>query len=315
MDNNNKETALVGNIQKFSTEDGPGIRTTVFLKGCPLKCRWCHNPEMIDPGQQLIQAPSKCIKCGSCIKNCPQHCIEAVDGEIHIDRAKCDMCLECANGCYAKAINAVAKPMTVEEIMKIVAQDYDFYGDNGGMTLSGGEMLMHGDFAEKLIEAAAEKGINVCLDTSGFAAEELVMRLASKPNVTNILYDMKCIDDEKHKEYTGVSNERILSNLRKLAAVPELNAKIQMRMPLIKGVNDSDEIIEKTIEFYKENGLTKVTLLEYHTLGVGKSRNIGEVPHEFESPGEERLLSIKESMEKEGIEVELVGSLNEPASE
>lgn len=307
---NTPERTLVGSIQKFSVEDGPGIRTTVFLKGCPLKCRWCHNPEMIETFQQLIQSPNNCIGCGHCIEICP-HSALSIHSErgIQVDREKCDVCLKCADECYANALRPVAKYMTVDEVMETVLQDKGFYDNTGGgITISGGEVLMHSDFAEALIDKAAEAGINVCLDTSGMGDSEAFMRLSLKENVTDILYDMKSVDDNVHMVYTGVSNKKIIENLKMLANDSRSAEKITMRMPLIKGVNDTQEIIEKTGALYRELGIRRVNLLPYHNLGISKKRNVGGIQEEFEPPDETRLTEIENYFSDEiNLEVCILG--------
>ncbi|MCI8608024.1 MAG: glycyl-radical enzyme activating protein [Firmicutes bacterium] len=304
------ETVFVGSLQKFSVEDGPGVRTTIFMKGCPLDCKWCHNPEMIDLQQQLIQSPNNCIGCGYCVKTCPKGAVTITPEQgVVIDREKCDVCLKCADNCFAKALRPVAKSMTIEEILHIAEQDKGFYDKTGGgITVSGGEVLVHGAFVKKLIQEAGKRGINACIDTSGYGDGDMLMEMAQLENVTDILYDMKSIDDEIHKAYTGVSNQLILRNLKILAADEVVREKLTMRMPLVKGVNDTEDIIARTGAFYQEIGVKRVNLLPYHNLGISKKRNVGGIQEEFEPPTEERLDEIEIYFrDKINLEVEILG--------
>lgn len=299
---------LVGGIQKFSTEDGPGIRTTVFLKGCPLSCRWCHNPELIDPEIQLMRCPSNCIGCGACAQVCPHHAISFPGGEFHIDWNACSRCMKCAEVCWSRALNAAGQWMTVEDVMAQVLQDKDFYRHTGGgMTVSGGELLNQPDFAEALLDACSEAGIGAALDTSGYGSLKILLRLASHKNCGHILFDLKHIESDAHKRYTGAGSELILQNLEALASDPGINPKLIIRMPLISGVNDAEKTIRETGAFLAANSLKAVTLLPYHNLGVSKCRNIGGEPELFEAPGAGRIEEIREYFESCGIKVEILG--------
>lgn len=289
------ESILIGGIQKFSIEDGPGIRTTIFIKGCPLNCKWCHNPELIDSSQQIIKSPNNCIKCMYCVSICPQGALKMTPEKgVVIDRDKCNLCLKCTDTCYSHALRTVAKLMNIKEVLDIAEQDKGFYDNtNGGITVSGGEILMHTEYVSKLIDEAAIRGMNVCIDTSGYGSRSALMRIALKENVTNILYDIKSVDDEIHKKYTGVSNLLIIDNLRTLAEDERTAEKLVIRMPLIKGVNDDFKSVRAAGKLFKEIGIKHVDLLPYHSLGVNKKKNLGSIQERFEQPTKERITEIE----------------------
>jgi pyruvate formate lyase activating enzyme len=297
---------IVGGLQKFSTDDGPGIRTTIFLKGCPLSCKWCHNPELIEPDLQLIVGPTNCVGCGACVEVCPMAAISFPSGTLSVDWSRCNQCLECTKVCYANGLNMAGKRMSVVEVMEVARQDKDFYSHTGGgVTISGGELLCQTKFVDGIIKACEQEGIQTVLDTSGYGDYQTLSALASSPNCTHVLYDVKAIQKALHISLTGVGNDLILRNLKKMAADPNLLPKLLIRMPLLAGINDGDEQIHETCEFLLENKLKQVTLLPYHHLGVSKSQHVGKPQEIYQAPAKERMEEIRQYFESNGIQADI----------
>ena len=314
------ESKLVGriyDIQGFSVQDGPGIRTTAFLKGCPLHCPWCHSPESQAFYPQLSWISMRCqgtALCESrCIRACAKGALElgeqrqdAKTGEmlqmVHVKRDVCDNCGDCAKVCYPKALYICGEDYTVEKLAARLMQDKKFYDrSGGGITISGGEALSQADFTVAILRRMKAEGVHTALDTTGFASWETVAR--TLPYTDLYLYDLKHMDSEKHKLIIGVPNEPILDNARRLAAPGK---KMQVRIPVIPMFNNDVENIRKTAEFCKELGeaVTVVQLLPYHNLGVTKYLRISDKPvAEATPPSEAQMQKLKGIMEEYGLPV------------
>jgi pyruvate formate lyase activating enzyme len=296
-------TGRVFDIKRYSIHDGPGIRTTVFLKGCSLRCLWCHNPESVDPGPELMHWPSRCTRCYACITACPKGAIaKDAAGGVVIDRKACDLCGKCAEACLYDAMQMVGREMSVEEVLSEVEKDKIFYDQSGGgITLSGGDPFVQSAFAEALLDGCRSRGISAAVDTAGFSRNGVLDRVASKAGL--ILYDLKCMDDVRHKELTGVSNVPIIDNLKRLAAGP---TEVWVRIPLVSGVNDDDKNIRRTIDLLSSlKTIKKVGILPYHSGGLDKARRIGQESHfrKFETPSEERIAAVEAAFREAGFEV------------
>lgn len=266
-------TGLVFDIQHYSIHDGPGVRTDVFLKGCPLKCKWCQNPESQSFKPQVMFNADKCTGCGKCAESCTKGAISFDKNHISVtDRSLCVGCYDCVENCIPKARSKAGEIMTPEEVYKEVAKDAFFYGDDGGVTVSGGEALSQHEFLIDLLKLCKDNGIGTCIETTGFAEWERIE--AVMPYVDIVLHDIKHMDSEMHQTGTGVGNELILENLKKLSN--ELKKPIVVRTPIMPGFNSSDENITAMAEFIRDNlpSCIEVNLLPYHNLGEGKKTQL-----------------------------------------
>lgn len=257
---------LVFNIQKFSIHDGPGIRTTVFLKGCPLRCKWCANPESQSQNIQITYDVSKCLHCLNCVKICPQQAITHLDSHITINESLCIGCLQCVHQCPAQALGYEGKWQELDEVVNICLQDLPFYEESqGGVTISGGEGMGQPAFVMALVDKLKQHHIHVAIETTGYVAKETFRQLASMFDL--LLFDVKHADEKKHLEGTGVSLALIRDNL---AWAIKKQIPILPRIPVIPDFNDSLEDAKKIATYLNELGLSRVQLLPFHQFGEKK---------------------------------------------
>ncbi len=300
-----KNKGIVFNIQRFSTHDGPGIRTTVFLKGCPLTCHWCSNPESQLKKPQLMVRNLKCSGCGACVEVCPEGALTmSEEGQRQINWQKCNDCFDCVEACLYGSMNVSGDEMTVEQVVEEVEKDRVFYKNSGGgVTISGGEPMGQTGFLELLLQKLKAADIHVALDTTGQASQESYDRIL--PNVDLVLFDIKQLDPDQHKKYIGVSNKLILKNAKFVAG----KANTWFRIPLIAGFNDSVEHFERVVEMASEYGVEKISLLPFHEGGTAKTDQVGNPLPEYsgEAPTDEHIQSLIDLAEEKGVLV-TVGS-------
>lgn len=303
------DEAMIFNIQSFSLHDGPGIRTTIFFKGCPLKCLWCHNPESHKAAPELLFYKERCTGCGICVQACPRGAVVIKDGKSVNDRTKCAACGVCVKVCPSGAREISGKKISAGELMEVVEKDRMFYeSSGGGVTLSGGEPLIYGEFAREFMERCHKAGIHTAVETSGYTDEENLRRTLALADL--VLFDIKAMDENLHRKLTGVSNEKILKNARILCH--NMKKKMVIRIPVVPGCNDGKDNIEKTARFIKEklDLSVPVHLLPYHNFGTAKEERLEwERQNIFSKPEEEQMAQIKTWMENYGIAAQIGGSM------
>ena len=268
------QSGQVFDIKRYAINDGPGIRVTIFLKGCPLTCHWCHNPESISPKVQKLYTASKCIACGECVEVCPLQACELTEEGIKTNADLCDVCGKCAEVCPAKATEMSGQFESVADLIEVIEKERPFFEQSGGgVTFSGGEPLLYPKFLIEILDACGERGIHRAVDTSGLAKKDVLLEIADRTDL--FLFDLKLMDSEKHKTWTGVDNEVILDNLYALA---ETGATIQIRIPLITGINADNGNIEATAAYVAALPGEKkpVNLLPFHDVGRGKDIKLGQ---------------------------------------
>ena len=295
-------SSLVTDIQGYSIHDGPGIRTVVFLKECSLECQWCSNPECISPRPEVGFIKALCTKCGKCAEICPEEALACEIGELPIiDHQLCTGCGECISVCNQNALVLYGRQMSVEEVFDAVSRDNLFYqASGGGVTASGGEPLLHPQFVCDLFEKCRRAGIHTCMETSGYVAEPALRQVL--PYTDYILYDLKHLNSDKHRQYTGKPNRLILANAKTVAAS---GVETLFRMPLIPGINDDLQNIKETAEFLHGlgNNTLRIELMPYHRLGKGKYESLDR-PYrlsELLSPEPDHMELVKRKFEGYGI--------------
>lgn len=295
----------VFNLQRYSIQDGPGIRTTVFLKGCPLSCAWCHNPEGIRRAPEIIVQENRCLACAECRSACPVGSSEGAAGPMTTGYPQCTVCGACVSACPTEARRQVGRDVEPADLMREILRDRVFFEEScGGVTFSGGEPLHQPEFLLSMLRLCKDHGIHTTVDTCGLAAPERLMEAARLVDL--FLFDLKLMDNTLHEHFTGCSNRLILHNLQFLARE---HGNIWLRVPVIPGVNDSDENLRATAEYAKEIRPRRVNLLPYHGTGAAKARRVGFARglSEVEPPSAHFMNSARSVFERAGLMTQIGG--------
>ena len=296
------------NVQRMSTEDGPGLRTTVFLKGCPLACDWCHNPESLSPRPQIVWREAGCLRCGACVATCPNEALSR-DGALHVDRARCQACGACVDECPAGSLERVGVERDADDVLAEVLRDRAYFGPDGGVTVSGGEPTAQHAFTSELLNGCRANGLHVALDTCGACSPSILLDLAWKADL--VLYDLKLADDAAHVAHTGLSNARILENLAVLAEQVRTKGtprEVWIRTPLIPGVTATAENLRALGALLRSVGTGAVTrweLCAFNNLCREQYRRLGQTWRYDDTP----LLTAAEVHELTAYAREAVGDL------
>ncbi len=297
---------IIFDIKKYAIHDGPGIRTTVFFKGCPLQCTWCHNPESWSPQPEPMFRPTRCIRCGRCVEVCPEEAVTLRKDHARTNPARCTRCGTCLPACPPQARGIAGRRMTVDEVMAEIVKDTVFYDEsNGGVTFSGGEPLMQPDFLATLLQQCQMRSIHTALDTCCHAPAAVVEKVAPMTNL--FLCDIKHLDPEKHKQFTGVDNSQILENIAFLA---QTDTPLIIRIPVVPGFNDTADEIGAIVEFIKSlKTIQQIDLLPYNNGGVSKADRLGHPGTIIrrEPPDETTMRTFAAAIRQQGFMVHLGG--------